>query len=205
MNKRNAPKNGMLPMAILIVAVLIITIKLIGLTTDSVANPMADMAVESTGILTETLSTPEATERVETTIAETTIAETTIAETTIAETTNTETIIDESSYYYKVNDVALYLHTFGHLPPNYITKDEAKEMGWVSEKGNLWDVADGRVIGGDYFGNYEGNLPEASGRKYYECDVNYGGGYRDANRIVFSNDGLIYYTDDHYKTFKKLY
>ncbi|GAB6108124.1 ribonuclease domain-containing protein [Fusibacter bizertensis] len=200
MNKRNAQKNGMLSIAVLIVAVLIIAIKFIGLTTDSVANPMADMAVESTGILTETLSTPEATERVETTTAETTTAET-----TTAETTNIETTIDESSYYYKVNDVALYLHTFGHLPPNYITKDEAKEMGWVSEKGNLWDVADGRVIGGDYFGNYEGNLPEASGRKYYECDVNYGGGYRDANRIVFSNDGLIYYTDDHYKTFKKLY
>ncbi|MGN1069057.1 MAG: ribonuclease domain-containing protein [Candidatus Fimadaptatus sp.] len=60
-------------------------------------------------------------------------------------------------------------------------------------------------IGGDRFGNREGLLPDARGRQYYECDVNYDGGYRGGERIVFSSDGLIYYTCDHYNTFALLY
>ena len=60
-------------------------------------------------------------------------------------------------------------------------------------------------IGGDKFGNREGLLPKEDGRQYYECDVNYQGGYRGAERIVFSNDGLIFYTDDHYNSFTQLY
>lgn len=60
-------------------------------------------------------------------------------------------------------------------------------------------------IGGDHFGNYEGQLPEAKGRSYKECDIDYEGGYRGGIRIIFSNDGLIYYTDDHYNTFTLLY
>ena len=116
-----------------------------------------------------------------------------------------ETGLLESDTPFEKDEVAAYIHTFGHLPDNFITKSEAKALGWVSKEGNLWDVAPGCAIGGDYFSNYEGNLPEAPGRDYYECDVNYEGGYRQEERIVFSNDGLIYYTGDHYETFELLY
>ena len=92
-----------------------------------------------------------------------------------------------------------------HIPSNFITKKEAKKLGWVSSEGNLDEVAPGMSIGGDYFGNYEGILPEADDRDYYECDIDFDGSYRGGKRIVFSNDGLIYYTDDHYESFELLY
>ena len=143
-----------------------------------------------------------------------TISETLISETSITEYSETE-IVTESSIeelsvekdgrYTTPEDVAEYIHTFGTLPSNFITKKEAQQLGWDNKKGNLWDVTDQMSIGGDYFGNYEGLLPEADGRKYTECDVNYEGGYRGGERIVFSNDGLIFYTNDHYETFTQLY
>ncbi len=111
--------------------------------------------------------------------------------------------LDEYGTYSSAEDVAYYLHVYGHLPDNYITKAEAEEEGWDSQKGNLWDVAYGASIGGDYFGNYEGRLPR--GERYYECDVNYAGGYRGAERLIFTEDGDVYYTADHYETFVKLY
>ena len=101
--------------------------------------------------------------------------------------------------------MAAYLHEFGHLPPNYITKKEAQDLGWVSKEGNLSQVAPGKSIGGDRFGNYEGLLPEAPGRRYTECDIDFDGTYRNSKRIVFSNDGLIFYTEDHYESFELLY
>ena len=107
--------------------------------------------------------------------------------------------------YTSKEDVSAYLHEYGHLPSNFITKKEAKKLGWVSNEGNLDEVAPGMSIGGDYFGNYEGTLPEAEDRDYYECDIDFDGTYRNAKRIVFSNDGLIYYTEDHYETFELLY
>lgn len=113
--------------------------------------------------------------------------------------------IKEDGYYTSKNDVALYLHTFGKLPHNFITKNEAMDKGWEASKGNLWDVTDKMSIGGDRFGNREGRLPDANGRKWFECDIDYKGGYRGEKRILYSSDGLIYYTDDHYSTFKKLY
>lgn len=113
--------------------------------------------------------------------------------------------IHEDGTYTDKESVALYIHTYGKLPRNFMTKNEAKNLGWDSSKGNLQDVAPGMSIGGDRFGNYEGLLPEADGRKYYECDINYEGGYRGGERIVFSNDGLIYYTGDHYESFELLY
>ena len=116
-----------------------------------------------------------------------------------------EVQVTEDGYYYYVEEVALYIATYGHLPSNYITKNKAQELGWVSSKGNLWKVAPGMCIGGDRFGNYEGKLPTKKGRKYTECDVNYEGGYRQTDRIIFSNDGLVYYTQDHYETFTLLY
>ncbi len=106
-------------------------------------------------------------------------------------------------YYYTVDDVAYYLAEYDELPENYMTKKEAEALGWVSSEGNLWDVAPGAVIGGDRFGNYEGLLPK--GGEYTECDVNYSGGYRGGERLVFDTDGNIWYTADHYSTFEQLY
>lgn len=116
-----------------------------------------------------------------------------------------ETEVEEDGTYTSKEEVAEYLHTYGHLPSNFITKKEAKKLGWVSSEGNLDEVAPGMSIGGDYFGNYEGILPEAEDRDYYECDIDFDGTYRNGKRIVFSNDGLIYYTEDHYETFELLY
>ena len=113
--------------------------------------------------------------------------------------------LDEDGTYTTKEEVAAYLNQYQHLPSNFIKKNEAKDLGWVSSEGNLGEVAPGKSIGGDRFGNYEGILPEKDGRKYFECDINSDGGYRGAERIVYSNDGLIYYTGDHYETFELLY
>ena len=115
-----------------------------------------------------------------------------------------ENVLDEHGTYTTKDDVALYIHTYGHLPDNFITKEEARELGWTG--GSLEPYAKGCCIGGDYFGNREGLLPKAKGRKYTECDIDtLGADSRAAKRIVFSNDGLIYYTEDHYETFVLLY
>lgn len=111
--------------------------------------------------------------------------------------------VDEWEYYTSKEDVALYIYTYNHLPDNFITKKEAKKLGWDNSKGNLWDVADGMSIGGDYFGNNEGILPDNT--EYHECDIDYEGGFRNSKRIVYGDDGSIYYTEDHYKTFEELY
>ena len=112
--------------------------------------------------------------------------------------------LSEDGIYTTREDVALYIYTYGHLPDNFITKDEARALGW--EGGGLEDYAPGKCIGGDRFGNYEGLLPKADGRKYTECDIDtLGADSRGPKRIVFSNDGLIYYTQDHYESFELLY
>ncbi len=118
---------------------------------------------------------------------------------------SSQTDLDEDGYYTSPQDVADYLYLYGELPDNFITKNEARDLGWDSQDGNLDEVAPGMSIGGDKFGNREGLLPKANGRQYYECDVNYSGGYRGGERIVYSNDGLIFYTDDHYNSFEQLY
>jgi len=110
----------------------------------------------------------------------------------------------EDGWYSSKEEVAEYIEIYEELPDNFITKDEAIELGWDNSKGNLWDVAEGMSIGGDRFMNREGLLPDEKGRIWTECDINYEGGYRGAERIVFSNDGLIYYTDDHYESFECL-
>ena len=112
--------------------------------------------------------------------------------------------IAEDGSYTSKDEVALYIHTYGHLPENYITKDEAYDLGWKSE-GTLDEVAPGMSIGGDYYGNYEGVLPDEPGREYHECDIDYESGNRNGKRIVYSNDGNIYYTEDHYNNFEHLY
>ena len=107
-------------------------------------------------------------------------------------------------YYYDVENVVLYLTAYGELPPNYITKDEARDLGW--QGGSVEDYLDGAAIGGDRFGNYEGQLPEARGRTYTECDIDTDGyGSRGSRRLVFSSDGLFFYTHDHYEHFDEVY
>ena len=128
-------------------------------------------------------------------------------ETDIAQTTDQADLltVEESGVYTSKEEVALYIHLYGHLPDNYITKREAEALGWDSRAGNLWEVAPGMSIGGSRFGNYEGALPDKEGRKYYECDIDYEGGYRGAKRMIYSDDGLIFYTEDHYESFEELY
>jgi len=112
--------------------------------------------------------------------------------------------IDEDGAYTTKEDVALYIYTYGHLPDNFITKKEAESLGWSG--GGLDDYAYGCCIGGNRFGNYEGLLPEADGRTYTECDIDtMHASKRGAKRIVFSSDGLIHYTDDHYESCTLLY
>ena len=113
--------------------------------------------------------------------------------------------VSEDGTYTDKDHVALYLHLYQKLPANYISKTKAKKAGWDAEKGNLWDVCPGKSIGGGTFYNDDGLLPEKGGRTWKECDIDYAGGYRGAKRICYSNDGLIFYTDDHYQSFTQLY
>lgn len=115
-----------------------------------------------------------------------------------------EDVLSKDVAYTSKEDVALYLYLYGCLPSNFITKKEAESLGW--EGGSLEPYAPGKCIGGSHFGNYEGILPEQQGRSYQECDIDtLGAGSRGAKRIVYSNDGLIYYTEDHYESFELLY
>jgi guanyl-specific ribonuclease Sa len=129
-----------------------------------------------------------------------------VPQTTVPPTSESQLQSDviKGEHYNSKEDVSLYIHLYGTLPTNYITKQQAQELGFIASKGNLWEVTDRLIIGGDRFGNREKLLPEKSGRQYYECDVNYNGGFRGAERLVYSNDGLIFYTSDHYATFKEI-
>ncbi|MBR5537903.1 MAG: ribonuclease [Clostridia bacterium] len=119
--------------------------------------------------------------------------------------TKAEPWLPEDGQYDDKDNVALYIHLYGKLPSNYVTKKDAETLyGW--QGGALDKIAPGKAIGGNYFGNNEGLLPDAKGRKWTECDIGtIGTSSRGAKRIVFSNDGLIYYTDDHYESFELLY
>ncbi len=112
--------------------------------------------------------------------------------------------VTEDGVYSSRDEVALYIHTYGHLPSNFITKREARKLGW--QGGGLDDVAYGKCIGGDGFSNREGLLPSKRKRKYYECDIDtLHENERGEKRIIYSNDGLIYYTEDHYASYELLY
>ena len=104
----------------------------------------------------------------------------------------------------QVQEVADYIFEHGELPERFITKREAEKLGWDSSENYVSDVAPGKAIGGDRFGNYEGLLPDKIGRTWYEADVLYTSGKRGAERIVYSNDGLVYYTADHYVSFTEV-
>lgn len=94
-----------------------------------------------------------------------------------------------------------YVKQNHRLPDYYITKNQARNLGWNPSKGNLCDVAPGKAIGGDRFGNRERMLPD--GKTYFEADVNYHCGSRQADRIVFTKDGEVYLSKNHYKSFEK--
>ena len=112
--------------------------------------------------------------------------------------------LDEDGQYNSKEDVALYIHLYGHLPENYITKSECEDLGYAPSDAE--DAVKDGAIGGDRFGNREGLLPKKSGRTWTECDIDtWGKSSRGAKRIVFSNDGLVYYTHDHYESFELLY
>lgn len=100
--------------------------------------------------------------------------------------------------------VADYVKKYHRLPDNFITKKEARRLGWDPSRGNLRDVAPEKSIGGDVFHNREKRLPGKKGRVWYEADIHYNGGKRGKDRIIFSNDGLIYKTEDHYRTFSRI-
>ena len=117
--------------------------------------------------------------------------------------------VKEGESYDTKDEVCAYLVQFHALPSNYMTKKEARKEGW--EGGALGQLLPGKCIGGDYFGNYDGNLPEKDGRTYHECDIDtLGGSKRGAKRIIYSGDDEdgdwnIYYTDDHYASFVLLW
>lgn len=113
--------------------------------------------------------------------------------------------INENGVYTSSSEVAEYIYTYHKLPSNYIRKDEARALGWNPQENYLGDIVPGKSIGGDVFQNFEKKLKDKPQRRYYEADIDYNGKERNAKRIIFSNDGLIYYTEDHYNTFKLLY
>ena len=109
-------------------------------------------------------------------------------------------IPEEGEYYYDLENVVLYIEYYGELPDNYITKNEARKLGW--EGGTPERYLEGSAIGGDRFGNREGLLPDGD---YTECDLNtLGKSSRGAERLVFSDDGY-YYTEDHYESFTEVW
>lgn len=129
----------------------------------------------------------------------------TVTTSSLSDATTTASLpaVQRDEYYYDVEHVVLYLHTFGSLPHNYLTKSEAQQLGWSG--GSVERYREGAAIGGDRFGNREGLLPKASGRTYTECDIDtLGESSRGAKRLVFSSDGLYFYTDDHYESFTEL-
>ena len=140
--------------------------------------------------------------------AETERTESQVSETQAPETQTPESeppAVAEDGWYSSKEEVALYIHLYGHLPGNYVTKRQAQDKGWSGGSVERY-TGEGTAIGGSRFGNYEGLLPEAEGRSYQECDIDtVGASSRGAKRIVYSNDGLIYYTGDHYESFELLY
>ena len=166
----------------------ILALLLAAILTLSLCACGADLGYEAYPVGTETASLPEtATSRPE----------------EIPETT--APLLDKDGSYTTKEDVALYLWQYGRLPQNFITKKEAKALGWTG--GGLEDYAPGKCIGGDHFGNYEGVLPDLDGQSYFECDIDtLGASGRGAKRLVYREDcQVIYYTEDHYATFEVVF
>ncbi len=201
--------------ALALLATLMVLTGLVGCSSKDVETAL-DVAIEVMEVVesleameTETQTTSESVETETQTTSEPVETEVQVTlESESQEMSEDVPTIDEDGHYTSKEEVALYLHMYGKLPSNFITKKEAEDLGWKKkdgEAGQLHVVAPGMSIGGSSFGNYEGLLPEKKGRKYFECDINYVKGNRGAERLVYSNDGLIFYTGDHYESFEQLY
>ena len=174
-----------------ILALLLAVLLLLGMTA---------CGEEVIGPREEVFSEPETTE---TAVSVETSDKSELTDAPEADPGTSDSAVTEGAYYYDLEHVVLYLDRYGVLPDNYITKDKARELGW--EGGSVENYLDGAAIGGDRFDNREGLLPAASGRSYTECDIDTDGqSSRGAKRLVFSNDGLYFYTEDHYETFDEL-
>lgn len=170
-----------------------------GKTTEAVTEKKTESTTEASAEKTTEVTTEAVTEN-KTEEATEEVTEEASEEKT--ELTSEEALLDKDGEYTSKEDVALYIHQYGELPSNFITKKEAKKLGWSG--GSLEEYAPGKSIGGDTFGNREGVLPEYG--TYHECDIDTKGKKkRGAKRIVYSDDGRVYYTDDHYETFELLY
>lgn len=170
-----------------------------GKTTEAVTEKKTESTTEAVAEKTTEVTTEAVTEN-KTEEATEEVTEEASEEKT--ELTSEEALLDKDGEYTSKEDVALYIHQYGELPSNFITKKEAKKLGWSG--GSLEEYAPGKSIGGDTFGNREGVLPEYG--TYHECDIDTKGKKkRGAKRIVYSDDGRVYYTDDHYETFELLY
>lgn len=192
--------------ALALLATLMVLTGLAGCSSKDVETAL-DVAIEVIEVV-ESLEAMETETQISSGSEQTSEQTTSEAETEAIETEDEAAVIDEDGHYTSKEEVALYLYTYGKLPSNFITKKEAENLGWKKkdgEAGQLHVVAPGMSIGGSSFGNYEGLLPEKKGRKYFECDINYVKGNRGAERLVYSNDGLIFYTGDHYESFEQLY
>ena len=111
--------------------------------------------------------------------------------------------VEEDGEYNNYLDVVAYIYYFHKLPSNYLTKSQAKSLGWKGS-GNVWvnDKLQGKNIGGDTFNNREQILPITNSNTYIEVDVNNNGGSRGSNRIVYNRYTFdIYFTNDHYASF----
>ena len=188
-----------------LLAVLLTFILSLSLLTGCGASDAAELAGEAATAYSAWMSSSEELAQAEDAEADDISEEEEAAEEIAAgqeESAQAETGLDPDGSYTSKEDVALYLHTYGELPANFITKKEAKSLGWSG--GSLEPYAPGKCIGGDKFGNYEGVLPEDA--TYHECDIDtLGAEKRGAKRIVFDTDGNIYYTEDHYEHFEQLY
>ena len=174
-----------------ILALLLAVLLLLGLTA---------CGKEIAGLTENVFSEPGITE---TAVPEETPDEPELPDAPEADPGTSDSAVTEGEYYYDLEHVVLYLDRYGVLPDNYITKDEARALGW--EGGSVEAYREGAAIGGDRFGNREGLLPEQTGRSYTECDINTDGAdSRGAERLIFSNDGLYFYTSDHYASFTEL-
>lgn len=190
-----------------LLSLLLVFLMVLGFTACSVDQQTVDLAADiAIALLEETETAPPSEEisPVESESEAPATDESSPAESESEAPAADDPVLDESGVYTTKEDVALYIHTYGCLPTNFMTKNEARDLGW--EGGGLDNYAYGMCIGGDRFGNYEGLLPDAAGRKWTECDIDtLHENNRGAKRIVFSNDGLIYYTEDHYESFTLLY
>lgn len=113
--------------------------------------------------------------------------------------------VREDGTYTSMEEVALYIHTYGHVPSNFVSKTKARKAGWVAEEGNLQDVLPGMSIGGGGWNNDDQVMPGDEYDQWYECDINYEGGYRGSERLVFSDNGMIFYTPDHYESYARIF